>query len=359
MNKVKRLILLSVPMSICNFRCSYCYLSQRDECYQGKQPQFKYSPSHVSQALSIERLGGKALINICADGETLLTKNIDQYVYALLKAGHYIEFVTNLSITPVLNKMLSWEPEIIKRIEFKCSFHYLELKKRNLLDIFVNNVHNIWKAGGSANIEITPCDEMIPYIEEIKAFSLKSFGALPHLTIARNDQTDDIDYLTNLSIDEYNLIWKQFNSDFWRFKKTLFKVRRNEFCYAGKWSLYINLENGIAEQCYKSRYKQNIFENISKPIVFKAIGHCMEAHCYNGHALLTMGCIPNFTHNKYGDIRNRRKDNNEEWLQTDLKTFFNTTLIESNDQYSSLKSSIIKLNYIFYDKLVKIKKKYL
>ena len=58
MNKIKRLVLCRIPMSICNFRCRYCYLAQRDESYQGKQADFKYSPEYVAKAFSIERLGG-------------------------------------------------------------------------------------------------------------------------------------------------------------------------------------------------------------------------------------------------------------------------------------------------------------
>lgn len=30
---MKKIILIGIPMSICNFRCHYCYLSQRDEKY--------------------------------------------------------------------------------------------------------------------------------------------------------------------------------------------------------------------------------------------------------------------------------------------------------------------------------------
>lgn len=342
MDKVRRIILLAVPMSICNFRCSYCYLSQRDECYQNKQPNFKYSAEHVAKALSPKRLGGIAYINICADGETLLTKNIDKYVYELLRIGHYVEFVTNLSITPVLEKMLQWDADLLKHLEFKCSFHYLELKKKNMLDKFACNIKRIWDSGASANIEITPCDDMIPYIDEIKEFSLRNFGALPHLSIARRDDTEDIDYLTNLPLEEYDRIWSQFDSGFWKFKKTIFKRKQSAFCYAGDWVLHVNLETGIARQCYKSRYSQNIFDNLYKPIKYRAIGRCMEPHCYNGHALLTLGCIPNVTSIRYGDIRNRIKKDGTEWLQPKLKSFFNSVLLESNKEYS--KGQKLKIN---------------
>lgn len=334
MDKIKRIILMAVPMSICNFRCSYCYLTHRKEYYQNKQPDYQYSPEHVAKALSQERLGGIAYINICADGETLLTKDIDKYTYALLKEGHYIEFVTNLTITPVLKKMLAWDKDLLKHLSFKCSFHYLQLKQKNLLNIFAENVHRIWEAGASANIEITPSDDLIPYLDEVKAFSMEHFGALPQLSIARKDNTKNIEYLTNLPIEEYDQIWSQFDSGFWRFKKTIFMKKRCEFCYAGDWSLQLNLATGIAGECYRARRHFNIFDDINKAIPFKAIGRCLEPHCYNGHMLLTLGCIPHFTKVGYGDIRNRIRIDGGEWLRPEVKSFFNSTLVESNEEYS-------------------------
>lgn len=357
MDKIKRIILFNIPMSICNFRCSYCYLSHREECYQNKQPDFKYSPEHVAKALSRERLGGKAYINFCAEGETLLTKNIDKYIYELVKEGHYIEIVTNATVTPIIDKILSWDKQLLKRIEFKCSFHYLQLLNKNLLDIYSENIKKIWAAGSSANIEITPCDELIPYIDEVKKYCIDNFGALPHLSIARNDRTDDIEYLTDLSIEEYDKIWSQFESDFWKFKKSIFMKKRNEFCYAGDWLLQIDLATGQTNQCYKSRYTQNVFQNINKPIKFKAIGKCLESHCYNGHALLTLGCIPDFTEVKYGEIRNRIKNDGTEWLQPELKQFFNSRLWENNLQYNNVKKFIINSNNICRTRLKYVAKK--
>lgn len=330
MDKIKRVILCSIPMSICNLRCKYCYLSQRDECYQGQQIEYKYSPEHVAKAFSVERMGGVCYVNLCAEGETLLTKDIDKYIYAIANEGHYVEVVTNLTVTKVLEKILSFPDEILKHITFKCSFHYLQLKERNLLGVFSENVKSIWAHNCSANIEITPDDELIPYIEEVKTFSLANFGALPHLSIARDDRKGH-DYLTKYSIAEYDKIWSQFDSSFWRFKKTIFNKKRTEFCYAGRWSLYVNLATGETRQCYYSHYSQNVFENLDKPIDFVAIQSCPDTHCYNGHALLTLGCIPRFTDVGYGDIRNRNKLDGGQWIQPEMLSFLNTKLEESNE----------------------------
>ena len=312
------------------YRCHYCYLAQREECFQGIYPQMKYTPSQVAQALSAKRLGGPCFINICADGETLLLKNIDQYVYALLNEGHYIEIVTNLTITHMVEKILSFKKDMLKRIEFKCSFHYLELKKRGLLDVFAQNVNRILKAGASVTVESVPSDELIKYIDQFKRFSIENFKALPHLTIARDDRTSNINYLTKLPLEEYDEIYSQFDSDFWKYKKSIFGVKQNKYCYAGKWSCYINLATGKASGCYCGPDLGNVFENPNEPFPEKSIGHCPIAHCYNGHAFLTFGLIPGSTDIGYGDIRDRICNDGSHWLQPELKEFFNTKLVDSN-----------------------------
>lgn len=333
-------------MSICNFRCHYCYLAQRPVHYQGIQPEMKYTPRQVANALNVSRLGGVCFANFCADGETLLTKDIDLYVKALVEQGHYAEVVTNLTVTNMLEKFLSWDKEQLKRLEFKCSFHYLELKKKEWLNRFVENVHKIWDAGASANIELVPTDELIPYIDEIKDFSMKNFGALPQLTIARDDRTKGTERLTNLSLEEYEKVWGQFHSDFWEYKSQIFGKRQTDFCYAGAWSLYIDLTTGNATPCYCGRSLGDVFAHPELPLPEEPVGHCPLAHCYNGHSLLTLGLIPHANDVHYGDIRDRERTEGGHWLQPELKTFFNSKLEESNTEYST-SQKMISRTHIF------------
>lgn len=333
---VKKEIHLAIPMSICNFRCHYCYLSQRPESYQGVQPTMKYSPEQVAKALSKKRLGGLAYINVCADGETLLLKDVDIYMKRLVEEGHYVEFVTNCTITNVLKKFLAWDKELLAHIEFKCSFHYLELKKKNMLEVFARNVNDIWEAGASANVEITPNDELIPYIDEIKEFSMKNFGALPHITIARDDRTQGIEILSKLPKDEYYKIWGQFDSTMFNYKKTIFGKRQEEFCYAGIWSANIDLSTGIAKGCYCGRSLGDVFANPESDFPTFPVGKCPLPHCYNGHAYMTFGNIPNATKVTFADIRNRVRSDGTEWLKPKLKSFFSTQLYQSNEELTNV-----------------------
>ena len=282
-------------------------------------------------------------MNFCADGETLLTKDLDLYVKALVEEGHYAEVVTNLTCRAPLEKFLSWDKALLEHLTFKCSFHYLELKKKNKLDLFADNVHRIWESGASANIEITPSDELIPFIEEVKEYSFRNFGALPHLTIARDDRTKGIDYLTDLSPEEYDRVWKQFDSSFWRYKKSIFGKRQTGFCYAGSWGYYIDLTTGDATQCYCGKHLGDLFAHPESPLPDQAIGQCPIAHCYNGHALLTLGLIPHECNTHYGDIRDREKLDGGHWLRPELKAFLNSQLEEQNKEYDSLQKRRVHL----------------
>lgn len=347
---IKKILLFRIPMSVCNFRCHYCYLSQRKSSFEGLQPSIIVSPELFGKSFSINRIGGVCYGNFCADGETLLTSNIELYIKAFLEQGHYAEIVTNLTVDKVLEKILSFDKDLLKHIEFKCSFHYLELKRKNWLDRFAKNVNKIWDAGASANIEITPSDELIPYIEEIKAYSLKHFGALPHLTIARNDRTKRIEYLTRLTLNEYDRIWGQFDSDFWKFKKSIFGKKQQHFCYAGLWSLYIDITTGKYRSCYFGKDSENSIYDLTSHFPSVPIGRCQIAHCYNGHALLTLGLIPNLKTPGYGDIRDRKTLIGKYWLQPELKDFFNSKLYLSNKQLNPI-SKIYYYNRPFLIKL--------
>ena len=343
MEKNKKILLFHIPMSICNFRCHYCYLAQRETCYQGVQPEMKYTPEQVRAAFSRKRLGGSCFMNFCAEGETLLTKDIDAYVKALVDEGHYAEIVTNMTVTNVIERILNWDKALLRRIEFKCSFHYLELKRKGLLETFAANVKKVWAAGASANVEITPSDELIPYIDEVKAFSLAHFGALPHLTIARDDRTSGIEYLTRLSPEAYAETWSVFGSGFWEFKRSIFGRRVTDFCYAGAWSVCVDLATGRASGCYGHCPLGDVVADPTRPFPEKPVGRCPIAHCYNGHALMTMGLVPGLAKVGYGEIRDRVRADGSHWLQPELRAFFDSRLAESNAPYGCWRKGAVRV----------------
>lgn len=350
MDKLKRFIDCYIDTETCNLRCHYCYIAQLGK-FKNKLVKFKYSPQEIRKALSVSRLGGKCLINLCAGGETLLSKEVIPIVKELLEEGHYVMIVTNGTLTNRFKEIAKLPKELLERLFFKFSFHYLELKRLNIIDQFFDNIKMMIDAGCSFTLEITPSDELIPYIDELKKISMEKVGAYCHSTIARDDRTSDIVVLTSKDFDEYKKIWGQLNSDLFKFKTEIFSKKRREFCYAGDWSVYINLSSGEMKQCYFGRVIDNIYKNIDKPLHFEAVGcNCLLAHCYNGHAYLAIGDIPELETPTYAELRNRVTKDGKEWLNPKMKAFMSQKLKDNNEEYSETKKK--KINKSFKRKYV-------
>ncbi len=334
MDRIKRLIVAHVPVSACNLRCKYCYITLQKR-WNAEIPRFDHTPEEIGEALSIERLGGVCLVNLCASGETLLPGLMTGIIENILKQGHYVEVVTNGTLPKRFDEIVQMPAESLERLTFKFSFHYLELKRLDRFDVFFANIRRIREAGCSYTVEMTPTDELEPHIDEVKDLCIRELGALCHLTIARNDREKDIPVLSSHSFREYVETWSPFDSDMFDFKKTLFQAKRAEFCYAGDWTAYINLGTGAITKCYCSAAVGNLFD-MSKPIQFEAIGRCPLAYCYNGHAHMALGVIPSVTTPTYADIRNRRCADGSEWLNPRMKQFMMGKLKDNNAEYSSL-----------------------
>ena len=356
MDSIKRFIDCYVPVTGCTLRCDYCYITMH-RLFNAKLPKFNYSPEHVRKALSKERLGGICLINFCAGGETLLAPQIVQYIKELLEEGHYIMVVTNATIDKRFDEIAEFPAELTKRLIFKFSYHYLELKKKGLLERFFNNIRKVRDAGCSFTLEATPSDEWIPYIDEMQQVAIENVGAVCHITIARDERDPDkLPILTSLPREEYKKTWANFESALFNYKLTIFEKKRKEFCYAGDWSFYLNLATGMMTQCYCSYCSQNIFENIEEPIKFKAIGNnCNQHHCYNGHSFIVLGDIPELESPTYAELRNRICTDGSEWLKPEMKHFLSTKLWQSNKEYSVLKKA--STNCYIKGKIVKEKLK--
>lgn len=356
MDKMKRFIDCYIPTETCNFRCHYCYIAQHRK-FNNEVAKFNYTPEYISKALSKERLGGTCMLNLCAGGETLIAEEVIDVVEAILKEGHYVMIVTNGSLTQRFQKIAKFPKELLKRLFFKFSFHYLELVRLKMLDKFFENVKMMRDAGASFTIEITPSDELETYIDEIKSITLEKLGALPHITIGRKD-SDDIPPLTEHEFTKYKEIWSEFESEMFDFKYTIFGQKRSEFCYAGEWSIYLNLVTGDYTQCYCGKKLGNIYKDINKPIKFLPIGcNCTQPHCYNGHAFLTFGNIPELESPTYDKLRNRVCNDKTEWLTPEMKSFMQSKLVNSNEEYYEEKKKKINNKNLKYARNKRIKQK--
>ncbi|MDD3154321.1 MAG: hypothetical protein PHS41_05590 [Victivallaceae bacterium] len=166
--------------------------------------------------------------------------------------------------------------------------------------------------------------------------AIERVGAPCHLTIARNDRVWEQPRLTALPLRDYNATWSVFQSNLFAFKSTIFGVPRREFCYAGDWFFYLDLGTGIASQCYNGGYIGHLFDDVDRPIAFRPIGYqCPLAHCYNGHAFLSLGVIPELQTPTYASLRNRECPDGREWLTEPMKRFLSGKLAETNSQLSA------------------------
>lgn len=361
MEKIKRFLDCYINITTCNLQCHYCYIAQLG-MFKNKINKIGHTPDEIRSALSVNRLGGICLINLCAGGETLLSDEVLPIVIELLKEGHYVMIVTNGTLSHRFDEIVNFDPELRKRLFVKFSYHYLELKRLDILDKFFGNVLKMRESNVSFTVEITPSDELIPHISEVMETSIKYLGALCHVTIARDDRTDGIEILSNLEFDDYISTWGIFNSELFSFKSEIFHKKRKEFCYAGDWSAYIILNTGEIRQCYCGYIIGNLYDNIDKEIPFSAIGNnCKLPHCYNGHSFLGLGVIPEIANEvKYSSLRNRETDNYGAWLGKDMAEFMSQKLKDNNKEYTSLMkletNAFFQFKYLKYILLSAVKK---
>ena len=213
--------------------------------------------------------------SICGAGETTLQKKIEDIVYNILKQGHYVNITTNGVVTKRLNDILEMCKEYASHINFSFSFHYLELKNKNLLDVFFENVYMVRRFGSSFVVQINMCDEYVPHLKDIEDICMKKIGAKPQVAATRKEEKglQKVELLTEYSEEEYQNFGKDFKSPLFDFTMKNFNVKRKEFCYAGDWSGILDLSTGIMRRCYCSYIYQDIFKNPNEKIKFLAVGN--------------------------------------------------------------------------------------
>lgn len=330
---MKRFIDIHVPISACNLNCHYCYVAHEGNRNKEKCL-FKYDCDTIKKALTVERLGGICHFNVCGEGETLIPNEIIDIMRVILENGHYVMIVTNGLLNERFKAFCEFPVELRRRLGFKFSLHYLEMKEKKLLEKYVTNVKMIKDSGMSISIELTPCDELESLISEIKLFCMDNFGALCHLTIPRDMNSKDIKLLSHHSMEEFYEVWKTFDSEMLDFKHSLWGVKRTEYCYAGAWSGLLNIGTGDFSACYVGKINQNIFDDVSKPIKYIAIGHhCTLPHCYNGHSFLSLGDIPSIKTCLYSQQRDRVTKDGEHWLNDAMREFLSHRLEDYNESW--------------------------
>lgn len=343
MEKIKRFIECLIPVTVCNLKCDYCYVIQREK-NSGKMPEYKYPFDVMKKALSTERLGGTCYFSVCGAGETLAPASTVDVVQMLLENGHYVNITTNGTLTnrfEELMKRLSNDSK--SRLHFAFSFHYLELERLNMTDRFFNNVKFVASNGCSFVVQINLYDGYLPYLDEIKKLCLENTGAYPQVAATRkeNDLHEDVELMTEFGKEKYIENGNSFHSPLFDFTMKNFNIKRSEFCYAGDWTFTLNLATGIMHRCYCTVAGTDIFKNPDKKIKFCPVGkHCSSLFCMNSSHFMSLGCIPEADTPTYASLRNRVAGNGNEWYTPRMKEFLSGKLCDNNNK--ATKKDIIK-----------------
>lgn len=345
MDKIRRYFECYVHITICNLKCEYCYVRQFGR-NSNEIATFKYSPEHISKALSIRRLGGVCYFNVCGAGETMMMPDLDLVVTALLNEGHWVSITTNGTYTQAYEQLLEkLNSNNCKHLHFAFSLHYLELKRKGWLGRFVENVKRVKDAGCSFVIQMNWYDGYDSVIDEIKDYCLDNFGSYPQIAATRlMEVKNSIELHTQKTREEYCKIAGSFNSPLFDFTMQNFLKPRKEFCYAGDWSGMLDLTDGSFRKCYGDRKVINIFEDVSKAIPFEAYGsHCHKrnAYCVNNSHFLSWGVIPELYDDiTYSQLRNRPEIG---WYTDEMKEFSSQKLRYSNEIYSCMRKIFVDM----------------
>lgn len=332
MDKIKRFVECLLPLTQCNIACHYCYVIQENRRAM-KPLALKFTPEVIGRSLRQERMGGICYFSICGAGETLLPKEVVAITREILKQGHYVNLTTNGTVTKRFEELMELPKEYLSRLHFSFSFHYLELVKKKLLDRFFDNIDLVRSRGCSFFVQFNLNDAYVEHLDEMKKLCLDRLGALPQVCATRDESVKHgVKLYTSKTLEEYKKIGDEFHSPLFEYTMKNFMVKRKEFCYAGDWSMILNLETGQMRPCYGSIKAQYIFDDPEKPIRFEALGkNCRSTYCYNSSHYMSLGVIPQMEGPGYGELRNRKEAH---WYTDRMDAFLNSRLRASNMEYS-------------------------
>lgn len=341
MDKYKKFIECWVPGTACNMRCRYCYESQLNQIDMKNVAHFSYSPEHIGKALRKERIGGCAYINVCGSGETLLPKELPEIIRHILMQGHYVNIYTNGTLTQRFDELCKFSSDLLERLSFAFSFHFLELKRLKMLDVFFANFNKMKSVGCSVVCNMVLDDSYLPYVDEIKQVTKKHLGAYPQISFPKKAHKHG-NYTSLCEDDEESIrIGNTFHSPYLDFTEKYYNYDKHLFCYAGAWSFCLNLSTGDISKCYGHSAKQNIFKNVDVKIKYSPVGNFCQARACGGGLFLPMGVVPELKTPTYIDVKNRPEVG---WYTNKYKEFLSQQLWQNNEQYSALKR--LKINMI-------------
>ena len=340
-SKIVKTITACVPGTACNFKCKYCYIGNCCDEDHRTPTKFLYSVEHMIKAFSPERLGGIADIIVIGNGETLLPPEVVPFIKGLLKQGHVVELATNLTLNDRVDELLNMSKENLSRLVMRPSFHYNELKRLNKIDDFFNNLNKFREAGSACIPFMVICNEYMPVLDEIKSLFQNKFGAMPQCTPTLTyEKKSDINRFGKVQTDPIitqelkNLIKEKFNSSIFDLCCDYLNVDPKQvFCYAGKYSFTVTLDNGNVQKCHCAPPEFSMFKDLNRSLDMEAIGsNCCINTCAMQYQFIAQGllenCAEDLTH--YSLVWKDR----ENYCNEEVKRLLNFNYLQENLKYT-------------------------
>ena len=275
-----------------------------------QMPKFKLSPEEIGRAFNPKRWNAQRLfVSFCGMGETLLCKEMTDIICCTLKQGNIVNVTNNGTITSAINKLINLPKDLSSRLVFAFSLHYKELKNRNLLGVFAENVKNVMRSNSSFTVQLNLYDGYLEFLEEIKNYCLENFGALPQLALTRNQKNGMKIYSVH-DMKTYRNFGKDFDSPMFEFACDNFLKKRTEFCHAGEKSYTLDLASGNLRMCYAEPQIFNIYDDLNATVPEISVGYnCHSDYCVNAIHFLALGVMPEVNCPSYAELRNRNSAN--------------------------------------------------
>lgn len=252
---------------------------------------------------------GGADIVVIGSAETLLVEPIIPFVHGLLGYGHIVTIVTNATLTERIKELVNVREEYRKNLIVKASLHYLELKKRNLLNVYFDNLKYIIESGVSCYPFITISEEYLPYIDEISENCQAFLGIKPQCSpcIEVND-SDSIWYHSRFKPEITDELLKKLDNAFdTRIFSEIVKNRelnpQEHFCYAGLWSFGVDFATGKMSKCHNVPLEKNFYEDKELELKEPIACSCGIESCCLQYNFFAEGLIPDYNSGMlYGDM---------------------------------------------------------
>lgn len=301
MEKIVKMINGTIHTSGGTLCCEYCYLAQAG--YQNDKEVFalRYPLDTILEACSKKRLGGVCFIQIIGDGETLLPKDAVSLILGLLREGHYVQIITNGTLTERLHELVEGAKQegAAERLLISFSLHFIELERGNWLKIYADNIKYVRENGISFRVSMVCSDADIEAEDRIHTFCENELNGIA-LGIGSakkyNEITGNIEGLWSKynKKEYYEKVMSIFPSYNLEYIQDLDEIDNHKFCYAGSWYFQLDFTTGTYSQCLQNAGPvHNFFENMEEGLLLEPVGTgCRASWCWCGWSK-KLNLIPN------------------------------------------------------------------